>query len=74
MSVKKSLDTKVLKELGNGYTVKMIRKFKEVKMGKITTRQLESSSMGLFKGKKLMQGDFNKVEDVISFYNTKETA
>lgn len=68
--VKKGLDTKVLKELGNGYSAKMIRKFKEVKMGKMMTRQLESSSIGLFKGKKLIQGDFNKVEDVESHYKT----
>lgn len=61
--VKKGLNMKVLKELGNGYSIKMSRNFNEVKRGKMLVRVLESSNIGVYLGSKLKQGDFKNAEE-----------
>jgi len=66
---KKAQKTKVLKQLGGGHSVKMLQKMKEVKIGKLNTRQIESSSIGLFKGKTLILGSFKTVEDAVKHFN-----
>jgi len=59
---------KILRNLGDGYTIKETRKYNEETKHKKTIKTLVGSDIGLWFGKKLVQGKFKNLQEALTYF------